>query len=426
MATDLRASVSLVIAGLAAEGETIVNRVYHLDRGFERLEEKLSGCGAVIERITGWSACASPSEEMARSARGRSCNARREDVVAGVRPHRPVCAAPSPQGEGVQQLAHPCGCAFRQDRITDGRIANSIRPAEPWTMLKLVALDEEDLDVISAHVQDAVMKVGDLDYAKASRQFVLPMNRFAWEAGGGTQAGERAAASACCSFARVHVGQGAGHRPAQDKHDVLSLLAIRFAAADAPAGIVELVFAGGALDPARRRMHRGAAHRSRRRLGRLVAPVAPGVSGNSRWRSRLDQSEPDFEARFAAFLATKREVSADVDDVVARHHRQGARRGRRGAYRLFPEDSTAPISTALGIARVPGRHRRRLCRGRRATRRGAAFRARPHRRASPAAAARPTTATSIRSASSSARAGRRSRRSASTCRAARRAIRARC
>ncbi|MER9122142.1 UDP-N-acetylglucosamine 1-carboxyvinyltransferase [Mesorhizobium sp. M0959] len=53
MATDLRASVSLVIAGLAAEGETTVNRVYHLDRGFERLEEKLSGCGAEIERISG-------------------------------------------------------------------------------------------------------------------------------------------------------------------------------------------------------------------------------------------------------------------------------------------------------------------------------------------------------------------------------------
>jgi UDP-N-acetylglucosamine 1-carboxyvinyltransferase len=50
MATDLRASVSLVIAGLAAEGETVVNRVYHLDRGFERLEAKLSGCGARIER----------------------------------------------------------------------------------------------------------------------------------------------------------------------------------------------------------------------------------------------------------------------------------------------------------------------------------------------------------------------------------------
>ncbi|MGY3618849.1 UDP-N-acetylglucosamine 1-carboxyvinyltransferase [Bradyrhizobium sp. USDA 10063] len=51
MATDLRASVSLVIAGLAAEGETMVNRVYHLDRGFERLEEKLSACGASIQRI---------------------------------------------------------------------------------------------------------------------------------------------------------------------------------------------------------------------------------------------------------------------------------------------------------------------------------------------------------------------------------------
>jgi UDP-N-acetylglucosamine 1-carboxyvinyltransferase len=51
MATDLRASVSLVIAGMAAEGETTVGRVYHLDRGFERLEEKLSACGAEIRRI---------------------------------------------------------------------------------------------------------------------------------------------------------------------------------------------------------------------------------------------------------------------------------------------------------------------------------------------------------------------------------------
>ncbi len=51
MATDLRASMSLVIAGLAAEGQTMVNRVYHLDRGFERLEEKLQNCGALIERV---------------------------------------------------------------------------------------------------------------------------------------------------------------------------------------------------------------------------------------------------------------------------------------------------------------------------------------------------------------------------------------
>jgi UDP-N-acetylglucosamine 1-carboxyvinyltransferase len=53
MATDLRASVSLVIAGLAAEGETLISRVYHLDRGFENLERKLAACGANIERLSG-------------------------------------------------------------------------------------------------------------------------------------------------------------------------------------------------------------------------------------------------------------------------------------------------------------------------------------------------------------------------------------
>ena len=51
MATDLRASVSLVLAGLAAEGETVINRVYHLDRGYEHVEEKLAACGAAIERL---------------------------------------------------------------------------------------------------------------------------------------------------------------------------------------------------------------------------------------------------------------------------------------------------------------------------------------------------------------------------------------
>jgi UDP-N-acetylglucosamine 1-carboxyvinyltransferase len=53
MATDLRASVSLVLAGLAAKGETVVNRVYHLDRGFEAVEQKLAACGARIERLAG-------------------------------------------------------------------------------------------------------------------------------------------------------------------------------------------------------------------------------------------------------------------------------------------------------------------------------------------------------------------------------------
>jgi UDP-N-acetylglucosamine 1-carboxyvinyltransferase len=53
MATDLRASVSLIVAGLAAHGETVVNRVYHLDRGYEALEQKLAACGADIERLSG-------------------------------------------------------------------------------------------------------------------------------------------------------------------------------------------------------------------------------------------------------------------------------------------------------------------------------------------------------------------------------------
>jgi UDP-N-acetylglucosamine 1-carboxyvinyltransferase len=52
MATDIRASVSLVIAGLVAEGETVVNRLYHIDRGYENIDEKLRSCGADVERIS--------------------------------------------------------------------------------------------------------------------------------------------------------------------------------------------------------------------------------------------------------------------------------------------------------------------------------------------------------------------------------------
>jgi UDP-N-acetylglucosamine 1-carboxyvinyltransferase len=53
MASDLRASLSLILAGLAAKGETVVNRVYHLDRGYEAVEQKLAACGADIERVAG-------------------------------------------------------------------------------------------------------------------------------------------------------------------------------------------------------------------------------------------------------------------------------------------------------------------------------------------------------------------------------------
>ena len=51
MATDLRASVSLILAGLASSGETVISRVYHLDRGYENIEKKLSNCGANIRRL---------------------------------------------------------------------------------------------------------------------------------------------------------------------------------------------------------------------------------------------------------------------------------------------------------------------------------------------------------------------------------------
>ena len=60
MATDLRASVSLVLAALAAKGETTISRVYHLDRGYDRLEEKLCACGAQIERLAGRAAISAP------------------------------------------------------------------------------------------------------------------------------------------------------------------------------------------------------------------------------------------------------------------------------------------------------------------------------------------------------------------------------
>jgi UDP-N-acetylglucosamine 1-carboxyvinyltransferase len=53
MATDLRASMSLVLAALAADGDTLIDRIYHIDRGYERVEEKLSLLGATIRRVKG-------------------------------------------------------------------------------------------------------------------------------------------------------------------------------------------------------------------------------------------------------------------------------------------------------------------------------------------------------------------------------------
>jgi hypothetical protein len=108
--------------------------------------------------------------------------------------------------------------------------------------LKLLALDSEDLEVISATTQDAVVRVGDMGYAKSEQVFALLMNRYAWEDGDGRGRGTRKRAG--LHFDRVtHVAAAGIDLNAQE--GVLELLDIRFTETDAPAGVVELRFAGG-------------------------------------------------------------------------------------------------------------------------------------------------------------------------------------
>ncbi|MER8367446.1 DUF2948 family protein [Mesorhizobium sp. M1348] len=110
--------------------------------------------------------------------------------------------------------------------------------------LKLVALDDQDLSIISAHVQDAVMKVSDLEYLPSVKRFVLTMNRFVWEAKSGFLRRHNERRQAVLHFDRVLGAKTSGI--ARDKPDeALSLLAISFLALDKPAGIVELIFSGG-------------------------------------------------------------------------------------------------------------------------------------------------------------------------------------
>jgi hypothetical protein len=110
--------------------------------------------------------------------------------------------------------------------------------------LKLIALDEQDLNVISAYIQDAVIKVGDLKFMRREKRFVLPMNRFAWETQRGLLPARPQRRNSVLHFDRVTGAQATGNvigKPA----DILELLAIRFHVAEVPAGTVELVFAGG-------------------------------------------------------------------------------------------------------------------------------------------------------------------------------------
>ena len=111
-------------------------------------------------------------------------------------------------------------------------------------LLKLLALDEEDLKIVSAHVQDAVMKVGDLNFIAASKQFVVPMHRFAWEKEATEHRPQPERRNSVLHFDRVLSAKLSGiSRGVPD--DVLSLLAVTYAVTDAPAGTVDLVFSGG-------------------------------------------------------------------------------------------------------------------------------------------------------------------------------------
>lgn len=110
--------------------------------------------------------------------------------------------------------------------------------------LKLIALDDQDLSIVSAHVQDAVMEVSDLEYLPAAKRFVLTMNRFVWEAKSGIFRQHNERRQAVLHFDRVLGAKASGI--ARDKPaEVLSLLAISFIEISKPAGIVELIFSGG-------------------------------------------------------------------------------------------------------------------------------------------------------------------------------------
>ncbi|MFD2236831.1 DUF2948 family protein [Aureimonas populi] len=117
------------------------------------------------------------------------------------------------------------------------------------TELKLLALDEDDLAILSAHCQDAVVRAADLSFERAAGRFLVPMNRFVWEeaaARRGFLARRRPyeRRRAVLHFDRVRRVSQTGVLVG-DPDQVLALLALRFTPGEAPSGLVELVFAGG-------------------------------------------------------------------------------------------------------------------------------------------------------------------------------------
>ena len=108
------------------------------------------------------------------------------------------------------------------------------------TDLKLLALDSEDLEVISATTQDAIVRVSDMGYAQVDKRFALLMNRYAWEEPGKKGQRKRTA----LHFDRVEAVQAAGIN-LESREGALELLAVRFLPTNDPAGTIELTSAGG-------------------------------------------------------------------------------------------------------------------------------------------------------------------------------------
>ena len=110
--------------------------------------------------------------------------------------------------------------------------------------LKLIALDREDIEVVSAHLQDAVVKAADIRWRPAEKRLVVALNRFDWEAANGA-APQFRRRRAALRFERVSACKCRNCTPVE-KDQVLNLLAVSFEETDQPAGVVTLMFSGGA------------------------------------------------------------------------------------------------------------------------------------------------------------------------------------
>jgi Protein of unknown function (DUF2948) len=117
-------------------------------------------------------------------------------------------------------------------------------PGSTMELLKLIALDKDDVEVISTHLQDAVLKVGDIVWRPAERRLVLGLNRFDWE-GALDEAPSFRRRRTALRFDRV-LAVKCRNVPREDAEAVLNLLAVEFAESDPPAGFVTLVFSGDA------------------------------------------------------------------------------------------------------------------------------------------------------------------------------------